>query len=245
MQQEIHSVGIVGRGAFGGLVATVLPKHIVVKTAGKSSSSQEFEAVAKCDVVVLAVPLGAYTEVLEQLAQHMPVDSLLVDVCSVKSLPAELINAHLPKHQNLLLCHPLFGPETYGNMADTPTMIITKAVGLRADVVARYCSDELGIAITHMTAEEHDKQMALVQGLTFFLARALSKLDITSIESHTPSFRHIQNLVNLDEVQSQELFDTMEVGNPYAKAARQQLMQHLAETEAMIEHTVDDFLSSP
>lgn len=70
------------------------------------------EQAASCDVVVLAVPVGALEEVVGQIAPHLHPGALVLDVGSVKMLPAEIMERQLPEHVAIVGTHPLFGPQS-------------------------------------------------------------------------------------------------------------------------------------
>lgn len=78
-----------------------------------------------------------------------------------------------------------------------------------------------------MTNEEHDKRMAEIHALTFFIARALTKLDLQSEPFMTPSFQKLLDLVALDESHSEALFRTIENGNPFAADERKKFLDEL------------------
>ena len=86
-----------------------------------------------------------------------------------------------------------------------------------------------------MTPDAHDKEMMFVHALTFFIARGLRGFKLDQLTLETPSFRHIKQLAHLDKVHSQELFETIELGNPYAAKARGELMVMLERAIASLE----------
>jgi prephenate dehydrogenase len=85
-----------------------------------------------------------------------------------------------------------------------------------------------------MSAAAHDKLMAQVHALTFFLARGLSAYGLKANKFQTPSFQMLLDLVELDSKHSTELFETIEIGNPYAKQARADLLDKLNSIHKLI-----------
>lgn len=227
MRKSITSIGIIGKGAFGTLAHSLVPDGITRHTFEPGDSQEQFLAVAHCDAILLAIPLSAYEEVLTRLKLHLHPTTLLIDVCSVKLKPAELIAGLLPEHKNVLLTHPLFGPETYRRNDAKPTLVICSNLTEQSKAIIGFCKNKLSMRIVAMTPGEHDKEMALVHALTFFIARGLRGLSLGQLTLETPSFTHIRQLAHLDQVHSQELFETIELGNPFAKEIRESFVAGL------------------
>lgn len=227
---SIRSVGLIGFGEFGKLLARLLPTELDVLVWTRSDHRlsagvrrDDLDSVAACDVVVLCVPLGSYQTILGKLVNLLPAESLLVDVCSVKVKPTQLIKQFLPKHTNLLITHPLFGPQTIGDGVAGKRIIVTEAQGDRAQEVLNWCKN-LDLEVVSMTSEAHDQEMARVHALTFFIARGLHNMGVAAGEFTPPSYQSLLELVRLDQAHSQALFETMELGNPFAADVRKNLL---------------------
>ena len=104
---KISSVGLVGFGAFGRLIATHLHSHfpLVVNDPcmptigghllGRIAVGSSAD-VGRCDVVVLAVPVSELTTAIKCLRPHLRPGCIVVDVGSVKVKPAIVMEAELP-----------------------------------------------------------------------------------------------------------------------------------------------------
>lgn len=235
------TVGIVGLGSFGSFIAGLIPEGVRVmgydrggrRTDGVGPAS--FNEVVRADIVVLAVPLTSLEATLGELRPHLRPESLVIDVCSVKVGPEKLYAKYLSGHANLLMTHPLFGPQSAATGTRGHRLVVTKAMGEQAVKVLAFCEERLGLDITHMSAQDHDKIMARVHALTFFVARGLSDMGLQDEIFMTPSYKMLMDLVRLDHSHSQELFRTIEQGNPYAKGERERLLSHFSEIEASLE----------
>lgn len=228
MSNNIASVGIIGRGPFAQLLAELVPPGITVRMIGSKATNEEFLTVATSDVVILSVPFAALQSVANRLKPILPSSSLLIDVCSVKVRPAEIIHRAFPKHKNMLITHPLFGPQTFHNNHTAHKLIVTNQSGNLAEQVVAFCRNTLGLDIVQMSDEEHDKHMANVHALTMFIGRACALLDVASEPIRTPSFQKLVDLEALDRGHSEELFRTIETGNPFASQARKRLLSMLS-----------------
>jgi prephenate dehydrogenase len=161
----------------------------------------------------------------------------VVDVCSVKTKPAQLLQKYLPDHPNMLVTHPLFGPQS-ASCGDTAgrELIVTGSRGGKAKAVLAYCKDTHGLVIRHTTAEEHDRAMAQVHALTFFLAHGLARARVgEDVPFVTPSFRSLLELIALDKRHTDALFNTIQQGNPYAHEAREALLRNLKDINQEIQ----------
>lgn len=233
-------VGIIGFGSFGKFLAEKLSSHakvLVYSHRGVNSSwYAPLEEVAACDFVVLATPLESYDEVLESIKPHMPGTSVLVDVCSVKTEPLAKIARHLPK-QRVVATHPMFGPESASVSLKGHTIIMCPDVSTAEEYeFVKQFALSLELNVQEMTTEEHDRGIATVQGLTFFIAHTLEKMKIHEETLHTPSFQRLLDLAELEKHHSAELFKTIQKGNPYAADVRDRFL-HIAES---INESIDE-----
>lgn len=239
MENKITSVGIIGLGAFGKLCAQLVPKGIAV-AAYDTKPIEDFklsplETAAQADIVILAVPLAALRGTLESIKDILPKTSVLVDICSVKVESSNTIKEVLPDHTNILVSHPLFGPQTFYNSATEKTFVVCEQHGTKAQEVIDFCKDSLGLTIVNMSPEEHDKEMSRIHALTFFVARALGEVHAEKPKLSTPSFEYLKKLIDLDHAHTQELFLTIQNGNPYAKQIRKDFVTVLQKIDATLE----------
>lgn len=233
----MKTVGIVGGGSFGQLLAEKLDGKVEVLLSSRSRQtrwSASLAEVAQADYLILAIPLTAYAAVLSELKSHLGSQTIIVDVCSVKVEPIELIRQILPDVK-VVATHPLFGPESAAQSVQDHTVVLCPDVSDQEELaVIEVFVQSLGLKIVRMSAEEHDAQMAVVQGLTFFIARALKNTGIHQQKLETPSFRRLLHLAELEEHHSDDLFYTIQNGNPQTKAAREAFTQALVDLNAQI-----------
>jgi prephenate dehydrogenase len=240
--KHITSIGIIGLGSFGRFVASLIPTDKDLRVYAYDPIAAHLDGVepadlptvARADVIILAIPLSAYPAVLGRLQKLIPPETLIIDVCSVKTYPEQYLQKHLPNHPNILLTHPLFGPQSASNGTDGCKLVISKSSGEKADIVAKFCEQSLGLEIQRMSSEEHDRLMAKVHVLTFFVARGLSQLDIEEGPFVTPSYKMIMDLVKFDQTHTDDLFQTIQRGNPFAEEMRNQVIESFTRLEASL-----------
>lgn len=234
------AVGLFGYGKFGKLAAYHLGKHFKVLVHHPTASAREKlpkncrhaaqKETAGCDVIILAVNFGQLETLLKQIRPHLKAGSLVIDVLSVKVKPVQLMKRYLPKNSQILATHPLFGPESAAGKTLTGHKIIVHAVRMNNfGAVKKFLRSSLGLEVIEMMPAEHDKKMALVHGLTFFIARGLLKMDLPKFGLDAPSYKKLLGLAELEKHHSRELFKTIEGGNPYAARVRKKFIRYLNE----------------
>lgn len=224
------SVGVVGFGSFGKLVAETLTDRFVVRVSSRDPRKvpeklrATFAEVCTADYLVLCMPLGGYESVLANVAKEIGPKTVVVDVCSVKVMPLQRVAKALPGNR-VVATHPLFGPETVQNGLKDLVMVVCDEDSDTAEAKkVSVFAESLGLRVVHMSAEQHDRQMAKVHALTFFIARALFGTDFSGVIIKTPSFQRLMSLVDLESHHSQELFDSIQNGNPFAEEVRQRFI---------------------
>lgn len=240
----MKSIGVVGFGEFGRFVAGLVPGNTTVMIHEKTSIDRadipkhyvlaNLSELAVCDAVILAVPLDAYRGVLSELQLLLRPDTLIVDVCSVKTSSEKIFDDILGKHPEQLCLHPLFGPQSAAKSTTGFPLVVTREYGEKARQFVEFCEHYLHLSIERISAEEHDKQMALVHALTFFTARGLLRMHVHKVGLITPSFQKILDLAELEKHHSEELFQTIQKGNPYAADMRNKFITNLEALNAEI-----------
>lgn len=240
----MKTVGIIGFGSFGTFLAEKLDplcRVIGYSRSGKAGKwSAKLEEVAAADYLIIAIPLDAYDATLRTLRSIIGTQTTIVDVCSVKLEPIEQIKKILPG-QKIVSTHPLFGPESAGDSLAAHTIVLCKeqSDGEPFGRVRQLCI-KLELEVVEMTAEEHDREMATVHGLTFFIAHSLKDMGLHAQKLATPSFKKLLSLAELEKHHSQELFETIQRGNPYSKQVRQSFVSKINDLSRKLEKEQTD-----
>ena len=158
-----------------------------------------------------------------------------MDVVSTKARATTLLTAVLADHPNLLATHPLFGPPSMRRMRPGQRLVITYSRGERARAFTGWLRKRYGLELLKVDADEHDRAMAYMQALPFFIARALVSLQVDHLP-HTPnrdklslpSFEQLERIAAIEHLHTDDMFETCQQSNPYAHMARQQLIDALA-----------------
>jgi prephenate dehydrogenase len=225
------SLGLIGVGSFGSFAAEHLAPHFdlilhdlfadVSALAKKlKARTGDLKATAACDVVLLAVPVQKMKKVLAEIAPHLKKNALVIDVASVKIKPVAAMLELLPKSISIVGTHPLFGPQSGKAGIKGLNIAVCEVRGGQGSCVARFCIAKLGLRVTEVTPEEHDREAAYVQGLTHLLAKIVLSLNLPKMRFPTYTYELMQQMVEMVRHDSEELFRAIERENPFSKEAK-------------------------
>src|SRR3989440_4725396 len=189
---------------------------------------------ASSDIVVLAVPTTETVRVATETASLMTSGSLLTDLSSVKTGVSDRVAENTPKGIEYVSLHPLFGPST-DHLYGQTIIAVSYRSGQKWSKLARAFQGS-GSKVVTMSAGQHDRAMAYVQGLHHFALISLGMgLDGMGGEPRTQSLRETQArivslLANWDTIVGiQQL-------NPFVPPVRQKFLE-LAGNLAQIRST--------
>ncbi len=174
------------------------------------------------DIIFYAVPIDQFEAVIKSHLKHIRPNQTMIDVLSVKVHPKEVFNKHLKtSSQQILLTHPMFGPDSSKNGFTNLPIVIDK---FRMDDKNYHLWKDFfqskGLRVVEMTAKKHDKLAANSQGLTHFVGRLLEqyKLMPTLIDSlGTQKLLEVKDQTCHD---TKQLFLNLQQFNPYTRQMR-------------------------
>ena len=127
------------------------------------------EAVKRADVILVSVPIDNFEPVVQELQPYINPKQVVIDITSIKVFPVEIMHKYI-KTGLTLGTHPMFGPGAKSmakqNFILTPTNEEERALAQR---VREYLLVR-GARVTLMTPQEHDEMMAVILGLSHFIA---------------------------------------------------------------------------
>ena len=178
---------------------------------------------ASSDIVILAVPMAETVRVATETTSLMTTGSLLIDISSVKTGISERIAEKIPKELEYVSLHPLFGPNT-DHLYGQTIVAVSYQSGQKWSKLAR-ALQSAGSKLIAMSAAQHDKAMAYVQGLHHFALISLGLgLDGMGGEPRTQSLRETEGKI----VSLLDSWDTI-VGiqqlNPFLPPVRQKFVE--------------------
>ena len=159
--------GIIGgTGKMGRLFARVFENAgYEVLVSGRKTTITAADIATQCDIVIVSVPIRETIRVIGEIAPLMRPGQLLCDFTSLKVKPVE---AMLKSKADVIGLHPMFGPTVRSIRNQTIIVCPARADTARvAELVALF--ENQGAVCTIATPEEHDRTVAVVQGLTHFV----------------------------------------------------------------------------
>lgn len=236
-----QTFGIIGYGHFGAFLARSFKRHGQVlvtdadtdklPTRNGSVRAASIEEIARADVVVAAVPFTTLAATLKELRDLLPPKTVVMDVVSTKARSTQLFEEILAEHPNLIASHPLFGPPSMKKLQPGQRLVVTLEKGKQAAKFRRFLEKTIGLEVISLSAEEHDRAMAYMQALPFFIARALVEIDVLDLPHREllaiPSFEKLASIAMIEEHHTDDMFDTSQRSNPFAEEARQMFLQVL------------------
>jgi len=136
---------------------------------GVEATTDNVAVVKSANTILISVPIDNFEEVVEQVSPYIRPEQVIIDITSIKVFPVETMHKHI-KAGLTLGTHPVFGPGAKGianqNFVLTPTNERETAL---AQKVREYLETR-GAKVMIMTPKEHDEAMAVILGLSHFIA---------------------------------------------------------------------------
>jgi prephenate dehydrogenase len=222
MLKEGNQVTIIGRDE---------SKLLGVQQQLKVDIATDIKAVGQADVILISVPIDAFEQVVEQIAPYTGSGQVITDVTSVKTLPMEAMHKHI-KAGVVLGTHPVFGPGARSllnqNFVLTPTIEKETALAQKA----KQYLEERGASATLMTPEEHDETMAVVLGLSHFIAIATAD-SLLSLDK----FKQMKGISGTTYKVLLTLVESVVSEDPELYASLQMSLPKMAETEELFQRS--------
>jgi len=239
----VDTIGLIGLGAFGRLAASCLAQHAEVRCYDPEATDDEvrsagatpahLEDAADAQAVVLSVPVQAIPAACSAIAGMLSENTLVCDVGSVKLRPIEWMLAALPAHVQVLGTHPLFGPQTVaelGGISGEPIVLCPARMNKETfERARRFVIDKMGLVPIQMTADDHDQQMAFVQGITHLIGKAASNMRLEEYPTSTLAYQKLLQMKTNTELDAPQLFDAIQRLNPYAMNTRHAFLSAVKE----------------
>jgi len=233
-------IGIIGFGRFGRFAANVLRNDFRVSVWDQRKLRSQtgvrvvsFHEIALKPVIVLCVPISAIEAVCQKLRPLLKKGQLVLDTCSVKERPLEVMARVLPKSVEVLGTHPLFGPDSAKSGISGFRIVLCQARCRRLGKIRKYL-EQIGLEVIKTTAVKHDREMAQSQALFHFLARGISALHLKIGKLSTPGPARLFNEFSEVQKDSQQLFQDLHRTNRYSHSLRRRLLQELIRLDSQL-----------
>ncbi len=135
---------------------------------GVDVARNNVEAVDGSDWILLCVSLDSLDAVLREIGSHVRPDQVVMDICSIKEIPVNLLHNYV-EHGVTLGTHPVFGP---GAKSLEGQNFVLTPVG---DEEKRFAGEfrgwleTCGAVVSVLSPRKHDELMSLVLGFPHFV----------------------------------------------------------------------------
>ena len=194
----------------------------VERELGVTFTGDNVEAAKKGDVVIVAVPINVTEKVIREVAPHVRKGALLMDITSIKEIPARAMEECVKEGVCVIPAHPMFGPSTPS--LKRQVVILTPSEKHMSNPwfkrVKNFLEEE-GARVVVMSPREHDRIMGIIQGLTHYayiaLGTTLKELNVDIRESRkyaSPIYELMINIIGRIVGQNPYLYADIQMFNP-------------------------------
>ncbi len=226
------TVGVYGLGRFGLFWASLLSSRFSVKVHSRTRKENlsakliwvAEEEVCACDAVFFCVSISSFEEVLIRAHRLIKEPTVVFDTCSVKVVPADLMEKYLDPGVEIIATHPMFGPDSGKNGVSGMPLVMhpVRAGNTTADFWQKTFSD-MGLRLIHMDPHEHDREAAFTQGITHYMGRVLADLSLKPSTIATLGYKKLLEIIEQTCNDPWQLFLDIQSFNPYTKEMRHRL----------------------
>jgi prephenate dehydrogenase/prephenate dehydratase len=237
-----RTVGIVGFGRFGQFWAGVLKSTFKVVATDQRNLTQkatemgvEFretlaEVCAAADALFLCVPISQIEQVVRDMRGHVKRGAVVLDTCSVKEHPVQVLQTHLGAldQVELIATHPMFGPDSGAHgLAGLKITLWPISVSAASYSNWRGYFESLGLTVVEISPPEHDRLAAYSQGVTHYIGRVLNEMSLQPTAIDTKAFTSLLSVMGQTCNDTWELFQDLQHYNCYTMGMRLRLEEAL------------------
>ena len=223
-------IGLIGYGRLGELLGRYIKQDfdLAIYDDQKEEFSTNLDEVLNSNIVIIAVPISEIKNCLSSISPKLKSGTLVIDCCSVKEYPLQLMEELLPKDIEILGAHPMFGHDSikdtlYGSKLVLCPERISEA---HLSQIKNYL-ENYGIRVIETTAEDHDQQIAKSLILSHFIGKGLLDFGAKDLLIDTKGYRRLLRILSTVENDSDQLFIDMNKYNRYASQMREELLSSL------------------
>ena len=216
----MSKIGIIGFGRFGKILAEILSTdneifiHDLKGINGKYNKLS-LSGIAKCEILFIAVPIREFENIIKSLQKLNLQNTTIIDVCSVKIHPVQVMEKYLPENVGIIATHPMFGPDSYSPFRELRmVMSPVRDIYNQFDKL-KHIFEEQSITIVEMSPDAHDRDAAMSQGITHFMGRVLKESGVSSTKINTLGFNELLGVIQQTCNDSWDLFLDLQNYNPF------------------------------
>jgi len=190
--------------------------------------------VSEADFVIISVPIGATASLIEQIGPLIKDGSLVSDLTSIKFEAVKALDKWINKKAEIISIHPMFGPRVL-DVSGQVFILCPIRTGISKFNWLNFIENfflERKVKVVVSSSEEHDRIMAVIQGLTHFLyitaGWTFKKLDFNVKKSRklsSPIYDLMLDIIGRILGQDPHLYAHIQMDNPLAKEVRERFIE--------------------
>lgn len=199
MSVMFDRVAFIGMGLIGSSLARVIRRDGLAReisaTARKTEtlntitdlgladqvSTDPVDAVRGADLIILCTPLSAFGKIAAMIGPHLKDGAIVTDVGSAKTCVEREVGPHIAPGVHLVPGHPVAGTEHSGAENGFAELfldrwcVLTPIAGGDPEAVAKVRAlwEAAGMFVSEMTADHHDKILAITSHLPHLIAYSI------------------------------------------------------------------------
>jgi len=176
-------------------------------------------AITGADRILICVSINALEEVVKILSPKIQKNQILMDICSIKKYPVDILHKYFP--DNLVLgTHPVFGPGSTN--LKNKTFVLTPTNSAEKEFAQDFKSwlESKEVHVFLMSPEKHDMLMSVVLGVPHFIGLVACEV-LLEQENYSETknvagttFRMLFTLAEVAALEEPELFNSLQYRLP-------------------------------
>ena len=180
------------------------------------------QSVENSDLIILGVPVGVMSSLVQEFASSLKSDAIITDVGSIKKGLIDSISLVLPKGVHFVPGHPIAGTENSGPESGFEDLfkgrwcILTPTKNTSKDAIKKvdYMWQQAGMKVSIMDAEYHDRVLAITSHIPHLVAYSIvgtvteleDQLKTEVIKYSAGGFRDFTRIAASDPVMWRDVF---------------------------------------
>ncbi len=183
--------------------------------------SQDNIRAAGARYIVFCTPLGITPDLLGQIGPEIEKDSVVMDICSVKTPVCNVAREVLDPNVEYISVHPMFGPSV-SNLEGQVVILVPVNGGGFLEELREFLADYQARTLT-TTWKEHDYVLGVVQCLTHFtyisVGQTLKEMDFDIGRSRafaSPVYELMVDMIGRILSGNPGMYAEIQMSNPYS-----------------------------
>lgn len=201
---NISTIGIIGYGKMGQLIASLLEPHFKILIFERNKNSKvssknfvNFDSICKSDAIIIATPTSALEGIIIKLKESTSSTTVIISISAVLEYSKDVFAKHIPNH-NIILTHPLFGPKTFeinDKKLEELEIVCTNEFNSTNYQEFKNAINKSKVKVIEISATEHDKALAKNHLVPLILSHTLKDYKFPMSSTLTRSAKDLKRFL--------------------------------------------------